>query len=59
MAMKVLAKTKGIAKISSYGENVFVEFADESKERAVLKSASKDDDDIIATAMRYLKSDLP
>lgn len=58
MAMKVLAKTKGIAKISSYGENVFVEFADESKERAVLKSASKDDDDIIATAMHYLKSNL-
>ena len=55
MAMKVLAKEKGISKVSSYGENVFMEFREEGRERVVLKSRSKDDDDIIATAMGYLK----
>ena len=53
--LKVLARGKGIAKISSYGENVFIEFTQEGKDRLVLKSRSKDDDDIIATAMEYLK----
>ena len=56
MVMKVLAKEQGIVKVSSYGENVFIEFAEEGKERVVLKAASKDDDDIIAAAMGYLKS---
>ncbi|GIT98559.1 transcription-repair coupling factor [Sulfurovum sp. TSL1] len=55
IVMKVLAREKGISKVSSYGENVFIEFMDENKERVVLKSPSKDDDDIIATAMGYLK----
>ncbi len=55
IVMKVLARQKGISKLSSYGENVFIEFLDTSKERVVLKSNSKDDDDIIATAMGYLK----
>ena len=49
------AKAKGISKVSSYGENVYIEFREEGKERMVLKSRSKDDDDIIATAMGYLK----
>jgi len=55
IVMKVLARHQSISKVSSYGENVFIEFLDESKERVVLKSRSKDDDDIIATAMGYLK----
>jgi len=55
IVMKVLARQKGISKVSSYGENVFIEFIEENKERVVLKSRSKDDDDIIATAMEYLK----
>ncbi len=55
IVMKVLAREKGISKVSSYGENVFIEFREENKERLVLKSNSKDDDDIIATAMGYLK----
>ncbi|MBN2824402.1 MAG: DEAD/DEAH box helicase [Campylobacterales bacterium] len=55
MVIKVLAKAKQISKVSSYGENVFIEFIDENKERLILKSPSKDDDDIIATAMGYLK----
>jgi len=55
MVMKVLAKQQGISKVSSYGENVFIEFREEGKERVILKSRSKDDDDIIAAAMGYLK----
>jgi len=55
IVMKVLAREQGISKVSSYGENVFIEFRDEGKERVVIKSNSKDDDDIIATAMGYLK----
>jgi transcription-repair coupling factor (superfamily II helicase) len=55
MIMKVLAKEQRISKVSSYGEKVFIEFMDESKPRVTLKSYSKDDDDLIATAMGYLK----
>ncbi|RLA65768.1 MAG: transcription-repair coupling factor, partial [Epsilonproteobacteria bacterium] len=55
IVMKVLAREKGISKVSSYGENVFIEFRDTDKERMLLKSNSKDDDDIITTAMKYLK----
>ncbi|SFV50759.1 Transcription-repair coupling factor [hydrothermal vent metagenome] len=53
--IKVLAREQGITKVSSYEQRVFIEFADESKERAILQSPSKDDDDIIATAMKWLK----
>ncbi len=56
IVMKVLARQQGISKVSSYGEKVFIEFLDAHREREVLKSPSKDDDDIIATAMTYLKS---
>ena len=55
IAIKVLAKDQNISKVSSYEQNVFVEFLQEGKERLVLKSPSKDDDDLIATAMKYLK----
>ena len=55
IVIKVLARQQGISKVSSYGENIFIEFREEGKERVVLKSRSKDDDDIIATAMGYLK----
>ncbi len=55
IVMKVLAREKGISKVSSYGENVFIEFREEGVERVQLKSNSKDDDDIISTAMAYLK----
>ena len=55
IVMKVLARDKGVSKVSSYGENIFIEFVDERLERLTLKSNSKDDDDIIATAMEYLK----
>jgi len=55
MIMKVLATEQGITKIANAGEKVFIEFADANRERLFLKSYSKDDDDLIATVMGYLK----
>ena len=55
IVMKVLAREQGISKVSSYGSKVFIEFIAQDKERLVLDSRSKDDDDIITTAMGYLK----
>jgi len=55
IVLKVLAREQSISKISSYEQNVFIEFREEEKARVVLKSPSKDDDDLIATAMRYLR----
>jgi len=53
--LKVMARKQGISKISSYGDKVFIEYAQEGTEREVLKSPSRDDDDILATALRFLK----
>ena len=53
--IKVLASTRDIAKISSYNDNVYIEFNNKELDRLILKSNSKDDDDIIATVMKYLK----
>jgi len=54
MVMKILAKEQNITKIANAGEKIFIEFSD-NKERVMLKSYSKDDDDLIATTMKYLK----
>ncbi len=54
IVIKVLAKRATISKVSSYGERVFIEFADGKKE--ILNAPSKDDDDIINTALEYLKN---
>ncbi len=55
IVMKVSAREKGISKVSSYGENVFMEYRGEGKERVVLKAESKDDDDIVKVAMGWLR----
>ena len=55
IAIKLMAKSKGITKVSNYNENIFFEFEEAGKERLTLKSPSRDDDDIIATAFGYLK----
>ena len=56
IVLKVLAREQGISKVSSYEQNVFIEFREEGKDRLLLKSPSRDDDDLIATAMRYLRA---
>ncbi len=55
MVIKVLAKEHDIKKVSSYEQRVFIEFNKEGVDRVVLNSPSKDSDDIIATALNYLK----
>jgi transcription-repair coupling factor (superfamily II helicase) len=52
--LKVMAQKQGISKISSYGDKVFIEYMQEGEEREILKSPSRDDDDILATALRFL-----
>jgi transcription-repair coupling factor (superfamily II helicase) len=54
MIMKVLAKEQKVSKVVNAGEKVFIEFIDE-RERVMLKAYSKDDDDLIACAMSWLK----
>jgi len=55
VVLKVLAKAQQITKISSYEQRIFIEFMEEGRERLVLTSPSRDDDDLIATAMQYLR----
>ena len=51
--IKILALDKGIQAIGSYEMNITFTKADDTKE--TIKSPSKDDDDIIATTLRYLR----
>ena len=51
--IKILALNLGIQNISSYEMNITFTKADETKE--TIKSPSKDDDDIIAITLRYLR----
>ena len=55
MVIKVLARAKGVSLVSSYGENVTIEFVDKAKHRVILKASSKDDDDIIACVMGWFR----
>jgi len=55
MVIKVLAKEQKIKKIVNSIEKIFIEFI-EDRERVILKSYSRDDDDLIETTMNYLKS---
>ena len=55
MVIKVLAKEQKIKKIVNSNEKIFIEFID-ARERVILKSYSRDDDDLIETTMNYLKS---
>ena len=51
--IKILALNLGIQNISSYEMNITFISADNTKE--TIKSPSRDDDDIIATTLRYLR----
>ena len=55
MVIKVLARAKGVSLVSSYGENVTIEFVDNVKDRLILKARSKDDDDIIDCVMGWFR----
>ncbi len=54
IVIKILALERGIEGISSYQQNITIIYPDDKKE--YLKSRSKDDDDLIATTMAFLKN---
>ena len=57
MVIKLLAIDKKISKVMNYGQNITIEYSNGSKES--LKSASKDDDDIIKEVLYYLRNAKP
>jgi len=57
MVIKLLALQKKIRLISSYGQNITIEYQNGSKE--LIKSDSKDDDDIIKAVLYYLRNVKP
>jgi len=52
MAIKVLAKSAGVSRISNYKESITVE---KDSEKITLKASSRDDDDILKTIGVYLR----
>ncbi|MBE0514805.1 DEAD/DEAH box helicase [Sulfurimonas sp.] len=53
MVIKILSLHKKIKSVSNYGQNITLTYMDEKKES--IKSDSKDDDDIIKAALKYLR----
>lgn len=51
--IKILATQKGIVFISNYGQNITCK--DDLETKTLLQSRSRDDDDIIATVLAYLR----
>ena len=51
--IKLLALQKGVKAIMNYAQNITIVYEDEHKES--IKSASKDDDDIIEAVLKYLR----
>ncbi len=54
IVIKLLALSLDIKMISNYNENITIQFADETKQ--TLKARSKDDDDLLAEVLKYLRS---
>jgi transcription-repair coupling factor (superfamily II helicase) len=57
MVIKLLSLEKKIKSIMNYGQNITVSYLNDSKE--TIKSASKDDDDIIKAVLFYLRNNKP
>jgi len=57
MVIKLLALDKKIKSIMNYGQNITISYLNESKE--MIKSNSKDDDDIIKATLFYLRNNKP
>ena len=57
MVIKLLALDKKIKSIMNYGQNITITYLNESKE--MIKSDSKDDDDIIKKTLFYLRNNKP
>ena len=57
MAIKLLCIEKKVKMVSNYNQNITVEYLNGSKE--TLQSQSKDDDDLIAAVLNYLRTAKP
>ncbi len=57
MVIKLLSLEQKIKSIMNYGQNITVTYMNDSKES--IKSASKDDDDIIKAVLYYLRNSKP
>ena len=57
MVIKLLALEKKIKSIMNYGQNITISYLNESKE--MIKSDSRDDDDIIKATLFYLRNAKP
>jgi len=57
MVIKLLALDKKVKTISNYAQNITIEYQNGSKE--MIKSESKDDDDIIKAVLYYLRNSKP
>ncbi|NOR57814.1 MAG: transcription-repair coupling factor, partial [Sulfurimonas sp.] len=57
MVIKLLSLEKKIKSIMNYGQNITISYFNDSKES--IKSASKDDDDIIKAVLFYLRNNKP
>jgi len=57
MVIKLLSLDKKIKSIMNYGQNITIAYMNESKE--MIKSHSKDDDDIIKATLFYLRNSKP
>lgn len=55
ITIKILATINKIVSVSNYGQNITLKYEDDKK--SYLKSRSKDDDDVIATVLSYLRSE--
>ncbi|MCV6607878.1 MAG: transcription-repair coupling factor, partial [Campylobacterales bacterium] len=53
IVIKILSLRKDIKVISNFQQNISIQYNDDRKE--VIKSPSKDDDDIIATTLKFVK----
>ncbi|BCD68561.1 transcription-repair coupling factor [Nitratiruptor sp. YY09-18] len=51
--IKLRAKERGIKRISNYNQNITIDYGDKKEQ---LKAPSKDDEDILRTVLRYVKS---
>ncbi len=57
MVIKLLSLDKKIKSIMNYGQNITISYMNDSKE--MIKSASRDDDDIIKATLFYLRNNKP
>ncbi|MDU9757973.1 transcription-repair coupling factor [Helicobacter pylori] len=56
ITLKILANQLGIIKLSNFNQNITITYSDEKKE--ILKAPSKDDNDILETLLKHLRTQI-